>query len=85
MTHPLDRQESQKYFGVEYPYDKLDLAALAEFGSGAMENAGLVTFREEAPVRQEALAGAGAAGRGGDVHHQSSLESALVSHARWAQ
>ncbi len=36
------------YFGRPYPYDKLDLAALAEFGSGAMENAGLVTFREEA-------------------------------------
>jgi alanyl aminopeptidase len=37
----------EDYFGLPYPYRKLDLAALTEFSSGAMENAGLVTFREE--------------------------------------
>ena len=36
-----------KYFGRRYPYDKLDLVAVPNFGAGAMENAGLVTFREE--------------------------------------
>ena len=35
------------YFGSPYPYAKLDLVAVPEFGAGAMENAGLVTFREE--------------------------------------
>jgi alanyl aminopeptidase len=33
------------YFGVAYPYDKLDVVAVPDKG-GAMENAGLVTFRE---------------------------------------
>src|SRR5262249_33093149 len=30
-----------------YPYPKLDIVAVPSFGAGAMENAGLVTFREE--------------------------------------
>ncbi|MCC6523952.1 MAG: M1 family metallopeptidase [Polyangiaceae bacterium] len=35
------------YFARPYPYDKLDLVAVPNFGAGAMENAGLITFREE--------------------------------------
>jgi aminopeptidase N len=35
-----------KYFGIKYPYGKLDLIALPDFSAGAMENAGLITFRE---------------------------------------
>jgi aminopeptidase N len=35
------------YFARPYPYDKLDLVAVPNFGPGAMENAGLITFREE--------------------------------------
>ena len=34
------------YFGAPYPYAKLDLVAVPNFGAGAMENVGLVTFRE---------------------------------------
>jgi alanyl aminopeptidase len=34
------------YFGRPYPFRKLDLVAVPDFGAGAMENAGLVTFRE---------------------------------------
>jgi alanyl aminopeptidase len=34
------------WFGLPYPYDKLDLVAVPDFAAGAMENAGLVTFRE---------------------------------------
>jgi aminopeptidase N len=34
-------------FGRPYPYAKLDLVAVPNFGPGAMENAGLITFREE--------------------------------------
>ncbi len=37
----------EAYFGIKYPYDKLDVVAVPNFGAGAMENAGLVTFREE--------------------------------------
>ncbi|MDF1561872.1 MAG: M1 family metallopeptidase [Deltaproteobacteria bacterium] len=33
-------------FGLPYPYSKLDVVAVPEFAAGAMENAGLVTFRE---------------------------------------
>lgn len=36
-----------QYFDRNYPYPKLDLVAVPEFGAGAMENPGLVTFREE--------------------------------------
>ncbi|GFG31124.1 hypothetical protein Cfor_00773 [Coptotermes formosanus] len=35
-----------KYFGIPYPLPKLDLAAIPDFVSGAMEHWGLVTFRE---------------------------------------
>ncbi|HVH47610.1 MAG TPA: M1 family metallopeptidase, partial [Labilithrix sp.] len=36
-----------RWFGMPYPYDKLDIVAVPDFRSGAMENPGLVTFREE--------------------------------------
>lgn len=36
----------EKYFGLPYPYDKLDLVAVPDFEAGAMENAGAVFFRE---------------------------------------
>jgi puromycin-sensitive aminopeptidase len=40
----LTRLES--YFGLPYPYAKLDLVAVPDFEFGAMENAGAVFFRE---------------------------------------
>ena len=36
----------EAYFGLPYPYGKLDLLAVPDFEFGAMENAGAVTFRE---------------------------------------
>jgi puromycin-sensitive aminopeptidase len=36
----------ERYFGLPYPYEKLDLVAVPDFEFGAMENAGAVFFRE---------------------------------------
>ncbi|XP_050842974.1 leucyl-cystinyl aminopeptidase isoform X1 [Serinus canaria] len=38
----------EKYFFMKYPLEKLDLIAIPDFQSGAMENWGLITFRETA-------------------------------------
>jgi len=37
----------EKYFGIPYPYRKLDLLAVPEFWPGAMENAGAITFADQ--------------------------------------
>ncbi|SPP87880.1 glutamyl aminopeptidase isoform X2 [Drosophila guanche] len=42
------------YFNISYPLPKLDLVAIPDFVSGAMENWGLVTFRETALLYDEA-------------------------------
>ncbi len=51
MKHVLGETPSiihalENYFGFGYPFDKLDLLAAPDFSAGAMENAGLVTFRD---------------------------------------
>jgi puromycin-sensitive aminopeptidase len=38
----------EHYYGIPYPGDKLDLLAIPDFASGAMENLGAITFRETA-------------------------------------
>jgi aminopeptidase N len=35
-----------RYFGIPYPYEKLDIVGIPDFAAGAMENAGAITFRE---------------------------------------
>jgi puromycin-sensitive aminopeptidase len=37
-----------RYYDIPYPGDKLDLIAIPDFASGAMENLGAITFRETA-------------------------------------
>ncbi|MEM1418320.1 MAG: M1 family metallopeptidase [Myxococcota bacterium] len=39
-------QTLETWFGSAYPYAKLDLVAVPDFEAGAMENVGLVTFRD---------------------------------------
>jgi aminopeptidase N len=34
------------YFGIKYPFEKLDLIGLPDFAAGAMENTGAITFRD---------------------------------------
>ena len=41
------------YFGIPYPLPKLDLIAIPDFESGAMENWGAVTYRETALLFDE--------------------------------
>jgi len=36
------------YYGIPFPLSKLDLIALPDYGAGAMENWGLITFRQTA-------------------------------------
>lgn len=45
----------EKYTGIEYPWDKLDIVAVPGKG-GAMENAGLVTFGEQLVLMDPATA-----------------------------
>jgi len=57
---PAILEEIERYVGSEYPYAKLDIVAVPDFAAGAMENVGLITFRdglllldpETAPVGQ---------------------------------
>ncbi len=46
----------EEYYGVPYPGHKLDLLAIPDFASGAMENLGAITFRETALLVDEGTA-----------------------------
>lgn len=35
-----------RYFGIKYPYGKLDLVGVEDFSAGAMENTGCILFRD---------------------------------------
>lgn len=45
----------EEYFGIPYPLSSLDLIAIPDFASGAMENWGAVTYRETALLVDEEL------------------------------
>lgn len=51
LDYALENSEAilaalEDYFGIEYPYAKLDIIAVPDFAAGAMENAGAITYRE---------------------------------------
>lgn len=43
----------ETFFNVSYPLPKTDMIALPDFSSGAMENFGLITYRETALLYDE--------------------------------
>jgi aminopeptidase N len=44
------------YFGIKYPFGKLDAIAVPDFEAGAMENAGAIVFRETALLVDDSTA-----------------------------
>jgi puromycin-sensitive aminopeptidase len=46
----------QRYYGIPYPSDKVDMLALPDFAAGAMENLGCITYRESLLLADPATA-----------------------------
>jgi puromycin-sensitive aminopeptidase len=57
----------EDYFGLPYPFGKLDQIGVPDFEAGAMENAGAITFREVALLLDEATAPLGVQKRVAEV------------------
>jgi len=55
------------YFDIAYPGEKLDMIAIPDFANGAMENLGLVTYRETALLVDPKVAGLSAVQRVAEV------------------
>jgi aminopeptidase N len=59
------------YFGIKYPFGKLDIVGIPDFSAGAMENIGAITFRERLLLIDPATASIGARKRvAGIISHE---------------
>jgi puromycin-sensitive aminopeptidase len=74
-----------RYYGYQYPGDKLDLIAIPDFASGAMENLGAITFRETALLLDEKTATRGEMERVADVvaHENAHMWFGDLVTMRW--
>ena len=55
-SRPAVLPRLEDYFGLPYPFGKLDQIGVPDFEAGAMENAGAITFREVALLADPATA-----------------------------
>jgi puromycin-sensitive aminopeptidase len=74
-----------QYYGLPYPGDKLDLIAIPDFASGAMENLGAITFRETALLVDEKTAARSELERVADVvaHENAHMWFGDLVTMRW--
>ena len=73
----------EEYFDIPYAFGKVDQVGVPDFEAGAMENAGLITFREVALLLDPATAallGEEAGGRGGDPRALAPVVRQLGDH-----
>ncbi|CAB0011770.1 unnamed protein product [Nesidiocoris tenuis] len=59
-----------KYFEMKYPLPKLDLIAVPDFVSGAMENWGLITFRESMMLAEPTAAASDLLSTANTISHE---------------
>src|SRR6266849_944187 len=74
-----------RYYNRRYPGDKLDLIAIPDFASGAMENLGAITFRETALLVDEQTAARSELERVADVvsHENAHMWFGDLVTMRW--
>lgn len=74
-----------RYYNRPYPGDKLDLIAIPDFASGAMENLGAITFRETALLIDETAAARSELERVADVvsHENAHMWFGDLVTMRW--